>query len=330
MHQAHGQATAPDPGEHYRRELAGEHAARGSTRAGQGGDFDRLQIDTGRIRTVRSDDVGGAIAGGDLQRLHTRVHAHGQRGRLSQHGDEPQGPRRGQPGSRLRRALLDRPCQGGSHRRCFATPLDQHGIHGRCRRGRADRACCRSAGHHAEDSPRQVDAEREHHAQPLLRVVGGRLRLVGQGADVATELGRAFPVRMQCLAQLVCQLARRILLRKYGFDIPRMSVQLVTAGPELGGHPAHGGDVGAREFAAEHHHLDRAPHHVGQTFEGVPQLDDGAEQRTVHRHHLHRSRCRGDQYRMQQSRLYARLGAVLDHLRERESERLAHVEFTGG
>ncbi|OXR41723.1 hypothetical protein B7C42_06065 [Nocardia cerradoensis] len=207
VHQAHGQATAADPGKYHRRELSGEHAARRSTHPRQGRDFDRLQIDAGRIRSVRSDDVGGAIAGGDLQRLHPRVHAHGQRGRLAQHGGELQRARRGQPSSRLRRTGLDRPFQARPHGRYLAASLDEHGVHGGRGGGRAGRSRRRGAAHHTEDAPRQVDTEREHHAQPLLRVVGGRLRLVGQGGGVVTELGRAFSVRSQCVAQPVGQLA---------------------------------------------------------------------------------------------------------------------------
>ncbi|GGL14264.1 hypothetical protein GCM10011588_30970 [Nocardia jinanensis] len=70
-----------------------------------------------------------------------------------------------------------------------------------------------------------MDAEREHHAQPLLRVVGRRLRLIGQGVHIVAELSRALSIGTQRLTQLFGCLADRILLRQKAIDIGRMALQ---------------------------------------------------------------------------------------------------------
>ncbi|WP_280472120.1 hypothetical protein [Nocardia cyriacigeorgica] len=214
-----------------------------------------------------------------------------------------------------------------AHHGDLGAALGQRGLHRRRGRDLTGRPGRRGGGDQTVDPPCQVDSEREHHAQPLLGVVGRTLRLIGQGVHILAEPGRVLPIGTQRRTQVLGQLADRVLLLQQAGEIGRMVVQFRTAGTQLVGKSAHPGNVGAGEFAAEHHQLDRSPQETGQSLEGSAQLHDRAEQRTVHRYDLLRSRRRRDQDRMQQPRLNTGLLAVLDHLRERDAESLVHIEF---
>ncbi|UAK34213.1 hypothetical protein K8O92_10245 [Nocardia asteroides] len=147
-----------------------------------------------------------------MHKLDPEIHTGGQRGGRADRHREPGRPQRRQSGRRARRAHLVGLLEARAHQRDLAPALDQHRLHNRSRRnlsGRTGRGGCRQR---PEDAPGQLDAEREHHAQRLLRIVGGRVRLIGQGQRFLPQPGRALPVQIQYLAHSITQRAERILL----------------------------------------------------------------------------------------------------------------------